>query len=299
MKLLSLALLPFLIACGQQSDKITVIVSWAFGGSSSQVAQALQTPLSNIFNKEVELLHLPGGEMGLTGAAAVWDRPHNGTTFLAGAVQLPELRHRAGLTHYGMDDFRSWILWQNTVILAVSKNSKYKTLHDLLSGIEKGLAVSANSGTASMGYIAGNLLAKQLAIGNLATKEYDGGALAVESVILEEADYVMQGTDEIIDYVRQDELIPLGAFSEFNINYAGVDVQSIAKYTGNIKLVVTSSFGLSIPNDAPIQIIQAVTEAWEKLDLKELAEIEGRLYTPIHNSNKVRTVIEKELSLTK
>ena len=120
------------------------VVMWGAGGATDTVARAVNPAAEEALGKPIVVLNKSGGA-GAISTAFVNAAPADGYTFLYGA-ENPQLHPVMGVADLDYSKFYPVnILARGVAVIAVTADSKYKTMQELLADIK------ANPGVVKMG----------------------------------------------------------------------------------------------------------------------------------------------------
>lgn len=271
-KLLALVLAIVLVlgatsALAAFPDKtMTLIVPWNAGGSSDLIGRLLCAEMEQDLGQKISVVNTPGAT-GTVGMNDCLLAPHDGYTLIANAT--PYSHGVMGLADWSPKDWDFLGAYYVPGIIAVSKNSPYKTFDDLMAAIRDGSASCGTAGMGSTGYTNLCILASVDEAFNPATGAYkhiaySGGAAAITAVIAGEVDFTPQLSNEMIDYLRSGDMIALAALTADDLVLDGVDytIPSLKNFMADAANVLPcgDAFGLLFPSDVPDDV-KAILEA--------------------------------------
>ena len=247
---------------------ITLIVPWNPGGSSDLIGRLLVADMEKTFGVRITTVNTPGatGTIGMTDCI---NKPHDGYTLIANAT--PHTHGVTGMAPWKPSDWSYLAAYYVPGIIAVNKDSKYKTIQDLVRaiGANPGAVTGGTAGVGSSGYV--NMEILKSAIPEFKNYEhiaYSGGAPAVTATLAGEVDFTPQLSNEMVDHLRAGTLIALAALTEDDLQLAGVPyvIPSIKKAypaAANV-LPCGDAFGLMFPSDVPAETQKALEAAYLK-----------------------------------
>lgn len=251
------------------SKDMTLIVPWGAGGSSDLVGRIITDDMAKTFGVNISVVNTPGAT-GTVGMNDCLLQPHDGYTLIANAT--PHTHYVNGLADWAPKDWDYLAAYYVPCVIAVSKNSPYKTFNDLYNALkskpEKTLKNSI-AGIGSSGYNAVMVLsATDAVMGKGLNTPYAGGADAIKALLAGEVDFTSQLSNEMIDYLRSGDLVALCVMTEDDLVLDGVSytVPSIAKFIPELKssLPIGDAFGLMFPSDVPEANKKALENAFIK-----------------------------------
>lgn len=244
------------------SKNMTLIVPWNAGGSSDLIGRLLCAEMEQTLGVTISVVNTPGatGTVGMNDALLA---PHDGYTLIANAT--PYSHGIMGLAEWKPADWDFLAAYYVPGIIAVSKESPYKTFQDLYAAMQAGEVTCGTAGVGSSGYTNMSLLSSADAgMGNYKHIAYSGGAAAITAVISGEVNFTPQLSNEMVDYLRSGDMIALAALTAEDLTLEGVSypIPSIKTFLPDTEKVLPcgDAFGLMFPSDAP-EANKAVIEA--------------------------------------
>ncbi len=132
------------LAAEYPEREVLGVVMWGAGGATDTVARAVNPAAEEALGKPIVVLNKSGGA-GAISTAFVNAAPADGYTFLYGA-ENPQLHPIMGVADLDYSKFYPVnILGRGVAVIAVTTESKYKTMQELLADIK------ANPGAVKMG----------------------------------------------------------------------------------------------------------------------------------------------------
>lgn len=271
---LAIALLATLFtACSAKEDvypskDLTLIVPWNAGGASDLIGRLLVAGMEPELGVKVSVVNTPGA----TGTVGMNDcnlAPHDGYTLIANAT--PYSHGVMGLADWAPSDWDFLAAYYVPGIIAVSKDSEYKTFNDLYEAL-KANPDTITGGTAGSGSTGFNnmeiLKSVDPVFGNYKHIAYSGGAAAVTATLAGEVDFTPQLSNEMIDLLRSGDLVALAALTPEDLELDGVDyvIPSIAQFLPDTASVLPcgDAFGLLFPSDIPQEAKDVLEAAYLK-----------------------------------
>lgn len=248
------------------SKGLTLIVPWNAGGASDLIGRLLVAEMGETMGQNFSVVNTPGAS-GSVGMNDCFNKPHDGYTMIANAT--PYNHKVMGLADWMPEDWSFLGAYYVPGIIAVSKDSKYKTFNDLYEAIKAAPdAVSGGtSGTGSAGYINMEKL-KSVApeFGNYQHVAYSGGSAVMTATLAGEVDFTPQLSNEMIDLLRSGDLVALAALTEEDLELSGVSytIPSIKNFLPQTESVLPcgDTFGLLFPSDVPQDVQKVIEEAY-------------------------------------
>jgi len=235
---------------------ITLIVPWGAGGSSDLVGRRVTDEMAKIFGVNVSVVNTPGAT-GTVGMNNCLLKPHDGYTLIANAT--PHTHYAMGTADWSPKDWDFMAAYYVPCLIAVRKDSPYKTFNDLYQALKNNPANTIKNsiaGIGSSGYNAVMVLsATDATMGKGLNTPYAGGADAIKALLAGEVDFTSQLSNEMIDLLRSGDLRALCALTTEDLNLEGVakTIPSIKNFIPELgkSLPIGDAFGLMFPSDVP------------------------------------------------
>lgn len=247
---------------------ITLIVPWNAGGASDLIGRLLVNEMEDTLGVSVSVVNTPGatGTVGMNDATLA---KHDGYTLIANAT--PYSHGVMGLADWAPSDWDYLAAYYVPGIIAVSKDSQYKTFDDLYNAL-KNNPDTVTGGTAGSGSTGFNnmeiLKSADPVFGNYKHIAYSGGAAAVTATLAGEVDFTPQLSNEMIDLLRSGDLVALAALTEEDLTLDGVSytIPSIKNFVPETESVLPcgDAFGLMFPSDVPQEAKDVLEAAYLK-----------------------------------
>lgn len=276
--LLALALVLSLsvtaLAAGFPDKNMTLIVPWNAGGSSDLIGRLLCAEMEQTLGVTISVVNTPGAT-GTVGMNDCMLAPHDGYTMIANAT--PYSHGIMGLADWKPADWDFLAAFYVPGIIAVSKNSPYKTFQELYDAMQTKDVTCGTAGVGSSGYTNMSLLsAADAGMGNFKHIAYSGGAAAITAVISGEVDFTPQLSNEMIDYLRSGDMIALAALTAEDLQLDGVSyaIPSIKTFLADTEKVLPcgDAFGLMFPSDVPDENAAVIEAAYLKAAQSDTAK---------------------------
>lgn len=284
--------LSFSVAVAQDSPwkpdrPITLIVPWAAGGSTDQMARIVASELEAELKQKVVVVNQPGAS-GSIGTKNALEAPKDGYTWAAGAASDVGTYKVLGMLDTSLQDWNLFMAVANVSAISANPASPYKDFGDLLKAMKSGgtpIAVST-AGLSSAGH---NMMESIKASTGITYRHvtYDGGNPAVIAAVSGEVPAVAQLLVEMTEMIRGKRLRPLVVYSEQPVTLDGYgDIPPITNWAPGLVAPV-NYFGIWSPKGTPDAVVKTVTAAWEKKIansevLKRYAAQRSAIFTPIH-----------------
>lgn len=247
---------------------ITLIVPWNAGGASDLIGRLLVNEMEDTLGVSVSVVNTPGatGTVGMNDATLA---KHDGYTLIANAT--PYSHGVMGLADWAPSDWDYLAAYYVPGIIAVSKDSQYKTFDDLYNALKNnpGTVTGGTAGNGSTGFNNMEILKSvDPVFGNYKHIAYSGGAAAVTATLAGEVDFTPQLSNEMIDLLRSGDLVALAALTEDDLTLDGVSytIPSIKSFIPETESVLPcgDAFGLMFPSDVPQEAKDVLEAAYLK-----------------------------------
>lgn len=247
---------------------ITLIVPWNAGGASDLIGRLLVNEMEDTLGVSVSVVNTPGatGTVGMNDATLA---KHDGYTLIANAT--PYSHGVMGLADWAPSDWDFLAAYFVPGIIAVSKDSQYKTFEDLYNALKNnpGTVTGGTAGNGSTGFNNMEILRSvDPVFGNYKHIAYSGGSAAVTATLAGEVDFTPQLSNEMIDLLRSGDLVALAALTEEDLELDGVSytIPSIKTFIPETESVLPcgDAFGLMFPSDVPQEAKDVLEAAYLK-----------------------------------
>ncbi len=241
---------------------IRIIVPWGAGGSTDQMVRVLAGELEGALGQKVVVVNQTGGA-GAVGTKAALDAEKDGYTWTAGAAKDLGTYVVTGALDTHLKDWHLFLALQNFTLISAHPDSKLNTLDTIVGAMKS----DPNSVTIATGGInsAGGASAEALkaaAGGDYKMVTYDGGNPAVKAAVAHETELTTQLIAEQYEMLRAKRLVPLAAFTQSDVEIAGIGkVESITNSLPNAK-VGAVNFGIWAPKGIPDDVVATMTKVW-------------------------------------
>ena len=266
---------------------VTVIVPWAAGGSTDQMARIAAAELEDALGQRFVVVNQPGAS-GSIGTRNALQAARDGYTWAAGAAVDLGCYRVLGLLDTALADWNLFFTVANVNTISVNPRAGYADFGALLTALQTRRDIAV--GTAGQSSAGRNIMEAVRAAApgvNYRHATYDGGAPAVLAAVAGEVPVVAQLLVEMAEMIRGRRLIPLAVQSEQPVTLAGFgEIPSIRRWLPNIPAPL-NYFGLWFPKDVPAAVTQTATMVWEQkmatsTRLREYAEARAAVLSPIH-----------------
>ena len=266
---------------------ITIIVPWAAGGSTDQMARIVASELESELGQKFVVVNQPGAS-GSIGTKNATEAPKDGYTWAAGAATDVGTYRVLGLLDSGLKDWHMFFAVANLTAVAAHPNAPFKDFGQLLDALKKnGSNVPvATAGLSSAGH---NFMESVKAAGKIDYKHvtYDGGNPAVLSTVAGETQAVSQLLVEMSEFIKGKRLVPLAVLSEKPVLLEGYgEIPPTTKWLPSMPAPM-NYFGIWAAKGTPDNVLQTMAAVWDKKiknsePLKKYAAARSALFTPIH-----------------
>lgn len=274
---LSLILCVLLVFCASLAfaqfkfeRPITIIVPWAAGGASDQVARVLAGEMEKTLGQKIAVVNQPGGS-GSIGQKGVYDAKHDGYTWAGNADGSVVTYQTLGLLEYpSHKDWHHYYAMFTPIVICVPADSKLNSPTDLAAEMKKkpGEVKVASAGVGAGGHAAAEVFRKATGI-EYKHIPYKGGYPAVVATVQGETDAVMQLSLEVADMLRAKKLKALAVMSKDPLVISGYgEIPSVMKFIPNHQ-PLGYLFGLQIPRKIPEPVKLTIDAAFDKATQSE------------------------------
>jgi len=246
---------------------ITMYIQFAAGGATDYTCRSLGAGMSHYLGETVVCQNMTGAS-GAIAANHVAKQPADGYTWLGG-TNIFVLYGVKELTSLQWKDFYPYIAVFSPAGLVVAKDSKYKTLEDLLAAI-KANPNKMSFGSPAIGSGAQCLTEALLSNQNLKARHvpYKGGRDAIRAVLNGETEFASISMGDGVDYLKSGDLraLTIGDVTPLKIEGYGI-IPSIADQIPAMKSLVPAymvAFGPMIKRNTPPAIVNKITDAFLK-----------------------------------
>ncbi|WP_338665321.1 tripartite tricarboxylate transporter substrate binding protein [Pararoseomonas sp. SCSIO 73927] len=266
---------------------VTLIVPWAAGGSTDQMARVAATELEEALGQRFVVVNQPGAS-GSIGTRNALQAAKDGYTWAAGAAVDLGCYRVTGLLDTGLDDWNLFFTVANVNTVSVNPASGFRDFGAFLQALQNRRDVAvATAGVSSAGR---NMMESIRAAApgvNYRHATYDGGNPAVLAAVANEVPAVAQLLVEMAEMIRGKRLVPLAVQSDRPITLQGYgEIPSIHRWLPNVPAPL-NYFGLWAPKGTPEPVLQTMTMVWdgrfkESRRVQDYAEARAAVFTPLH-----------------
>jgi tripartite-type tricarboxylate transporter receptor subunit TctC len=271
---------------------INIIVPWAAGGSTDQMARIVASELEAELKQKFIVVNQPGAS-GSVGTKNVVEAPKDGYTWAAGAATDVGTYRVLGLLDSGIKDWHLFFAVANLTAISANPNAPFKDFGQLLEALKKDPSIPvATAGLSSAGH---NFMESVKAAGKVEYKHvtYDGGNPAVLSTVSGETQAVAQLLVEMSEFIKGKRLVPLAVLSDKPITLEGFgEIAPTTKWLPTMPAPM-NYFGIWCQRGTPDIVVKTMSEVWEKRikssePLKKYAAARSALFAPLHGDEAER-----------
>ena len=289
----SLAAPPMVRAQGNvwRPDRpVTVIVPWAAGGSTDQMARIAAGELEAAVGQRFVVVNQPGAS-GSIGTRNALEAPKDGLTWAAGAAVDVGCYKVLGLLDTELKDWNLFFAVANVNILVANPSSG---IRDFGQAMEAFRTRGANTAVATAGVSSAghNMMEALRAATQIQYRHatYDGGNPAMIATVGGETPLGAVLLVEAAEMIRARRLIPLAVQAEQPVTLQGVgEIASVRRWLPDIPAPL-NYFGLWTPKGVPQNVVDTVSEIWrtkiaESQRLKDYAAQRAAVFAPLYGQN--------------
>jgi tripartite-type tricarboxylate transporter receptor subunit TctC len=266
---------------------ITLIVPWAAGGSTDQMARILAAELEPELGQKVVVVNQPGAS-GSVGTKGVLEGTKDGYTWAAGAAVDIGGYKVLGLLDSELKDWNLFLAVANVNTVSANPNAPFKDFGQFIDALKKnGRSVPvATAGLSSAGHNMMESIRKAAPEVEYRHVTYDGGNPAVLSTVSGETQAAAQLLVEMSEMIKAKRLIPLAVQADKPVTLEGYgEIPPVTKWLPNIPAPL-NYFGIWAPKGTPEPILQTMDMIWKKKianseALKKYAASRAALFTPL------------------
>jgi tripartite-type tricarboxylate transporter receptor subunit TctC len=267
---------------------VTIIVPWAAGGSTDQMARIVANELEGELKQKFVVVNQPGAS-GSIGTKNALEAAPDGYTWAAGAAVDVGTYRVLGMLDTALGDWALFFAVANVTVISANPTSPYKDFGQLLAALKGPNGANVAIATAGLSSAGHNMIETMKAASPFAYKHvtYEGGAPAVTATVGGETPAVSQLLVEMSEHIKAKRLVPLAALSDKPVPLAGYgDIPPITKWIPNMQAPM-NYFGIWIPKKAPAEVVKTMEEAWKNKiakseALQKYADARSALYAPIY-----------------
>jgi len=246
---------------------ITNVIIWAAGGGTDVCNRIVMAEMQKVLKARINVTNKTGGVGGSIGMLHVLSQPADGYT-LAGISESAVTAGVQGGWDKTMDVWYPFIIGGSPDLVSVTPESPYKTIQDLIEAAKKApgtIKISA-SGAGSIHHL--NVLAMEAATGaKFNFIPYQGSAPAQTAAMTGEVSVVVTSLAEQQQLLKGKKLRPVGMLTPDKAELDGVGTipSAFTAYPDLAKrLPIMQAIGFAVSNEAPANVKQALTNAFDK-----------------------------------
>ncbi|MBL8674565.1 MAG: tripartite tricarboxylate transporter substrate binding protein [Rhodospirillales bacterium] len=268
---------------------VTIVVPWAAGGSTDQMARIVAVELEQAFGQKFVVVNQPGAS-GSVGTKNAMEAAKDGYTWAAGAAADVGTYKVLGMLDSELKNWHLFFAVANVTAVAAHPSAPFKDFAQFMAILkEKGDSVPvATAGLSSAGH---NFMESMKAASGIKYKHvtYNGGAPAVTATVAGETQAVSQLLVEMSEHIKAKRLIPLAVLAEKPVVLEGFgELQPTAKWLPKMPAPL-NYFGIWIPKGAPDNVVKAMEAVWkDKISkseaLQKYAASRSALFAPLYGA---------------
>jgi tripartite-type tricarboxylate transporter receptor subunit TctC len=277
---------------------ITLIVPWAAGGSTDQMARIVASELESELKQKVVVVNQPGAS-GSVGTKGVLEGAKDGYTWAAGAAVDIGGYKVLGLLDSQLKDWNLFFAVANVNTVSANPNAPFKDFGQFLEALKKD-GKNVPVGTAGLSSAGHNMMEtiRKAAPGvEYRHVTYDGGNPAVLSTVSGETQASAQLLVEMSEFIKGKRLIPLAVQADKPVTLEGYgEIPPVTKWLPNMQAPL-NYFGIWVPKGTPEPVVQTMDMIWKKKiansePLKKYAAARAALFTPISGEEAAREAMK-------
>jgi tripartite-type tricarboxylate transporter receptor subunit TctC len=266
---------------------ITLIVPWAAGGSTDQMARIVASEIESELKQKVVVVNQPGAS-GSIGTKTVLEGTKDGYTWAAGAAVDIGGYKVLGLLDSQLKDWNLFFAVANVNTVSANPSAPFKDFGQFLEAMKKnGKDVPvATAGLSSAGHNMMETIRKAAPGTEYRHVTYDGGAPAVLSAVSGETQAASQLLVEMSEFIKGKRLVPLAVQADKPVTLEGYgEIPPVTKWLPNMPTPL-NYFGIWAPKGTPDPVIQTMEMVWRNKianseALKKYALARAALFTPL------------------
>jgi tripartite-type tricarboxylate transporter receptor subunit TctC len=265
---------------------VTIIVPWAAGGSTDQMARIVAGELEAELNQKFVVVNQPGAS-GSVGTKNALEAAKDGYTWAAGAAVDVGTYKVLGLLDTDLKDWKTFFAVANVTAIAAHPSAPFKDFGAFLEELKRdgdNIPV-ATAGLSSAGH---NMMESIRAATPIKYKHvtYNGGAPAVLATVAGETKAVSQLLVEMSEHIKGKRLVPLVVMAEKPVTLEGYgEIPPSAKWLPKMPAPM-NYFGIWVHKDAPPAVIQTMEMVWKNRmanseAVKKYAAARSAIFAPL------------------
>ncbi|MEO3474948.1 tripartite tricarboxylate transporter substrate binding protein [Roseomonas sp. CAU 1739] len=271
---------------------VTLIVPWAAGGSTDQMARIVAAELEAPLGQRVVVVNQPGAS-GSIGTRNAMEAAKDGLTWAAGAAVDVGCYKVLGLLDTQLSDWNLFFAVANVNVLVANPQAGFRDFGAALEALKtrgQGIGI-ATAGVSSAGH---NMLEALRAATPFQYRHatYDGGNPAMIATVSGETPLGAMLLVEAAEMIRARRLIPLAVQAENPVTLVAqgstpaIEIPSVRRWIPNIPAPL-NYFGIWSAKGVPDNVVQTMTTIWRDTiansqRLKDYANSRAALFTPLY-----------------
>jgi tripartite-type tricarboxylate transporter receptor subunit TctC len=266
---------------------VTLIVPWAAGGSTDQMARIVAAELEAAIGTRFVVVNQPGAS-GSIGTRNALEAPRDGMTWAAGAAVDVGCYKVLGLLDTQLADWNLFFAVANVNILVANPAAGIRDFGAALDAFRargQSLAV-ATAGVSSAGHNMMSAIRAATGI-NYRHATYDGGNPAMIATVSGETPMGSVLLVEAAEMIRARRLIPLAVQAEQPVTLQGHgEIPSVRQWIPNMPAPL-NYFGIWCPKGVPANVVDTVSAVWRDRmansgRLRDYAAGRAAVFAPLH-----------------
>ncbi len=211
---IGLSITGFVNAEGFPEREVLGVVMWGAGGATDTVARAVNPAAEEALGKPIVVLNKAGGA-GAISTAYVNTADSDGYTFLYGA-ENPQLHPVMGVADLDYSSFYPInILGRGVAVIAVTADSKYETMQDLLDDIKSrpGEVLMGSTGPGGLPSTVGAIIGNSTDF-SVTPIPFDGEGPGLTAMLGGEVDFMPAGISAAAEQIKAGNMRALAVVNE-------------------------------------------------------------------------------------
>jgi tripartite-type tricarboxylate transporter receptor subunit TctC len=264
---------------------ITLVVPWAAGGSTDQMARIVAGEVEAALGQKVVVVNRPGAT-GSTGVKTVLEAAPDGFTWCAGSTGSLGTYALLGLLETRLDDWQVFTTVANVPVVSVGGGMPHADFGAWLADLKArpGEISVSTAGLGSTGHRVMELIAQKE---RLAYRHvpHPGGKPAALATASGEVSATTQLAADQADLIRTGRLRPLAALSREPLELAGHgSIPPVTRWLPDLK-ISTDYFGIWVRKGSPPEVIETMERLWveriaNSAALRRYAAENGAIFIP-------------------
>jgi len=265
---------------------VTIIVPWAAGGSTDQMARIVAVDLEEALGQKFVIVNQPGAS-GSIGTRNALEAPRDGLTWAAGAAVDVGCYKVLGLLDTELKDWNLFFAVANVNVMVANPQAGIRDFAAALEALKtRGASLAvATAGVSSAGH---NMMEAVRAASGVQYRHatYDGGNPAMIATVGGETPLGAVLLVEAAEMIRARRLIPLAVQAEQPVTLSGAgEIPSVRQWLPTIPAPL-NYFGVWMPKGVPQPVVDTVTAVWRERmansqRLKEYAANRAAVFAPL------------------